>query len=249
MPWFKVDDSLAFHAKVVAAGNAPLGLWIRAGAWCAQQLTDGHVPAHMIRAFGTSGQAAALVKAGLWERTDDGYCFHDWLDYQPTAAEVQAERTSKHEAKVRAGRAGGVASGIARRKHDGSSDEAEQEANGKQNEAPTRPDPTRPRGSTNLDPPDGFAAFWMAYPRKVDKGAALKAYKRALKVTTPDVLVAAARRYAASRQGQDQTFTKHPSTWLNAESWADEEPRRLVPGRDYPSHLPPPVREVAVRLD
>jgi len=43
MPWFKVDDTLAFHAKVVAAGNAAMGLWVRAGAHSMQQLTDGFI--------------------------------------------------------------------------------------------------------------------------------------------------------------------------------------------------------------
>lgn len=31
MPWFKVDDTLALHGKVVAAGNPAMGLWVRAG--------------------------------------------------------------------------------------------------------------------------------------------------------------------------------------------------------------------------
>jgi hypothetical protein len=144
--WFKVDDSLAFHAKTVAAGNAAMGLWLRAGAWCAQQLTDGRVPTHMVRALGgTSSAANALVDAGLWLRDDDGYRFHDWADYQPSAAEVHADRAAKHEKKVLAGRAGGLASGVARRKHQSSRSEANDEANGKQNEAPTRPDPTQPQ--------------------------------------------------------------------------------------------------------
>ena len=41
MTWFRVDDTLAMHPKVYAAGNAAMGLWVRAGAWSMQQLTDG----------------------------------------------------------------------------------------------------------------------------------------------------------------------------------------------------------------
>lgn len=33
MPWFQVDDQLSFHAKVIAAQNPAMGLWVRAGAW------------------------------------------------------------------------------------------------------------------------------------------------------------------------------------------------------------------------
>lgn len=106
MPWFKVDDGFAFHAKAVAAGNAACGLWVRAGSWCAQQLTDGHVPAHMLAALGGKPKdAAALVAARLWEKTDDGWRFHEWNEAgrQPTRAEVEAERTAT-AARVKAWR-------------------------------------------------------------------------------------------------------------------------------------------------
>lgn len=143
MTWFKVDDSLATHSKVALAGNAAMGLWVRAGAWASQQLTDGFIPRQVVPMLGNTSQAKKLVAAGLWAQEDGGYRFHDWQNYQPSAAEVAADRREKHEAKVRAGRAGGLASGIARRKHEPSNPEAGGEANGEQNEAPSRPVPSR----------------------------------------------------------------------------------------------------------
>lgn len=94
MPWFKVDDTLAFHAKVVVAGNAAMGLWVRAGAWSAQQLTDGFVPDHMVLMLGNRGQAKALVGAGLWVQGEGGYWFHQWAENgrQPTREEVETKR-------------------------------------------------------------------------------------------------------------------------------------------------------------
>lgn len=92
MTWFKVDDNLAFHRKVVAAGNAAMGLWVRAGSWCADNLTDGHVPDGMLRQLGTRPQAEALVKAGLWVKTADGYRFHSWREYQPTSKEAKTAK-------------------------------------------------------------------------------------------------------------------------------------------------------------
>ena len=53
MAWFKVDDTFAMHEKVLAAGNSAIGLWVRSGAWSMQQLTDGFVPDHVVRALGT----------------------------------------------------------------------------------------------------------------------------------------------------------------------------------------------------
>jgi hypothetical protein len=153
MTWFRVDDGFAFHHKAVGVGNAALGLWLRAGSWCSQQLTDGVVPAHMVKALGGSlQQAKALVAFGLWEDQGDGtFLFHDWHLYQPTSAEVKAERLAISEKKAEAGRLGGIASGVSRRankqaetKQTGSSAEAEGEANGKQNEAPSLPLPSLP---------------------------------------------------------------------------------------------------------
>ena len=94
MPWFKVDDNLGFHHKVIAAGNPAMGLWVRAGSICAQQLTDGFVPDHMVAILGTTGQAKRLVSAGLWDRARGGYRFHGWAERQPSKASVEAERAA-----------------------------------------------------------------------------------------------------------------------------------------------------------
>lgn len=104
MPWFKVDDGLAFHPKAITAGNAGMGLWIRAGAWCAQQLTDGEIPNDIAALLGTSAEAKRLVKAGLWTPKDDGFAFHEWELYQPSRVQVMAEReaTRQRQAKARA---------------------------------------------------------------------------------------------------------------------------------------------------
>lgn len=98
MPWFKVDDQAAMHMKMIMAGNDALGLWVRAGAWCAAQLTDGLVPAPLVTALGGTTEAArALVSAGLWEEELGGYRFHDWADYQPTSESVKADRAAAAE--------------------------------------------------------------------------------------------------------------------------------------------------------
>jgi hypothetical protein len=68
-----------------------------------------------------------------------------------------------------------------------------------------------------------FAEFWAAYPKRVAKAAAEKAFAAAIKRgADPAALIEGAKRYASERTGQDQKFTKHPATWLNAECWLDE---------------------------
>lgn len=104
MTWFKVDDTLAFHSKVVVAGNAAMGLWVRAGSWCAQQLNDGHIPMDIARALGTRSQAQRLVTARLWVEKDDGYEFWQWSDdgRQPSRTQVEADRHAARERQKRA---------------------------------------------------------------------------------------------------------------------------------------------------
>lgn len=72
--------------------------------------------------------------------------------------------------------------------------------------------------------PNGFSEFYAEYPRKAGRGHALKGYERALKRATPHQLLDGARRYAASRRGEDPKFTKHPATWLSSDGWLDDLP-------------------------
>lgn len=86
------------------------------------------------------------------------------------------------------------------------------------------------KGESNDSPKEKAAAleadferFWSLYPRRTDKGAARIAYRAARKKTGVAEIETAARRYAANRDGQDPRYTKHPATWLNRESWLNED--------------------------
>jgi hypothetical protein len=107
MPWFVVDDNAYSHPKLIAAGNAALGLWLRAGSYAAQHLTDGIVPAAVVRmCSGTTAQVRRLVQAGLWHEhghscphpkcvqpAPGDYYMHDYLaPYNPSRADVLARR-------------------------------------------------------------------------------------------------------------------------------------------------------------
>lgn len=120
MAWFQVDDQLAFHPKVIQAGNAAMGMWVRAGAWSQAHLTGGHIPAEQVKALGGVAVAKKLVAAGLWIVDDErgGYRFHEWGSRQMSAEEIM-ERRAKRSAS---GRKGGVVSAANRR--------AKREANG-----------------------------------------------------------------------------------------------------------------------
>lgn len=115
MTWFKVDDGLHAHKKAARAGVAAMGLWVLAGSWSADQLTDGFIPDYIASRIDPDyeAHAARLVSAGLWEVAEDsdgdkGWQFHDWDDEgrQPTAASVKAKQQEARDrmARLRAAR-------------------------------------------------------------------------------------------------------------------------------------------------
>jgi hypothetical protein len=115
--WSRIDDQFALHPKVLAAGNAAVGLWVRCLTQCSALKTDGLVPAALAAVLGSPEEIASLTAAGLWEpvtqgqtvqvtgRRDsgrrkladvattvraDGYWITDYLHYHRTKAEIDA---------------------------------------------------------------------------------------------------------------------------------------------------------------
>ena len=102
MPYFAVCDSLSDHPKVLAAGNAAMGVWVRLGSWCQKHLTDGVIPAVVCRSFGRNRDISRLVSVGLLVKVGDAYVMHDYLEHNHSRAEVDRRRSAKRKA----GRAG-----------------------------------------------------------------------------------------------------------------------------------------------
>lgn len=67
-----------------------------------------------------------------------------------------------------------------------------------------------------------FDEFWLVCPKKSARGAAEKAWPKALCLTDADTLIRAMRSYAASCVGKDQAYIKTPGPWLNDKRWLDE---------------------------
>ena len=64
-----------------------------------------------------------------------------------------------------------------------------------------------------------FKEFWNHYPKKVDKGAALRAFRKAAKTKDVALIINGAERYAEDPNLPEKQFIKNPATWLNAEAW------------------------------
>lgn len=94
MTWARLDDKIHSHAKTFAAGNAAFGLFCRLLAWCCDHLTDGHIPRCVCAAYDDDDgkQIERLIDVGWLVETEDGFEIHDYLEHNPSAAEVAKSR-------------------------------------------------------------------------------------------------------------------------------------------------------------
>ena len=88
----------------------------------------------------------------------------------------------------------------------------------------------RPQGGAGGAEPDGWAAFWHAWPNKVSKPEALRAWKK----LSPDaelqtvMLAALAVQKTWDRWTKDRgQYIPHPATWLNGRRWEDKPAETL----------------------
>ena len=73
-----------------------------------------------------------------------------------------------------------------------------------------------------------FDEFWAAYPRRIAKGDARKAWERASRLD-PELLEKCLKALVWQRVSEQWTkdggqFIPYPATWLRAERWEDENP-------------------------
>lgn len=227
MEWVKLVAQPAFYldAALLRAGEAAEVLFTRGLAYCGGSDTRGRIDktvVPMIVAGKTQARTSALVREGLWLDQGDHYVVRSWGRWQDehdaAALKRRADRERIRDKRVkdrdmsRDCRAtdDDLSQGVSQTPRDSRALDVDVDV-----EQPT------PRKRPPVAEPDGFPAFWLAYPRKVGKAAALKAYGKALKRTDTAALLAAVTAYAPTRRGQDATYTPHPSKWLNDDRWLD----------------------------
>jgi hypothetical protein len=254
MPWIKVDDQIAHHPKFMAAGAVASWLWVCGQSYCARYLTDGFVPESALPTLGNVTNAKAhaqtLVRVGLWEPAEGGYRIHDYLQFQPSRAEVEERRRQR----ANAGRKGGLRSGHTRsrgaRDAASVSDAHAAEAHAKhpasmlprprfakashadatRSEVDGHPDPgpeppSDHRADPGSDPLSAFARFWSAYPNKIGRREAWRVWRQLQPdASLVDTMLAALTRQRASRRWRAEAgrYIPNPATWLDQHRWDDE---------------------------
>lgn len=84
---------------------------------------------------------------------------------------------------------------------------------------------TETEQSPPIAPPRGFDLFWKAYPKKVGKGAAEKAWKKISKpseILGKIVLALQWQKKSEQWTRDNGQFIPHPATYLNEKRWDDE---------------------------
>ena len=67
-----------------------------------------------------------------------------------------------------------------------------------------------------------FDKWYDAYPRKVRKADARKAFAKVIKTIPLTTLIEAVENQKQGEQWRDPKYIPHPATWLNREGWEDE---------------------------
>lgn len=98
MPWVRLDDRFPSHRKVALLSDRAFRLHVSALCWSSENLTEGKILDRELsviaRVRGLKAAAGELQSAGLWDRCDGGWEIHDYLEYNPDRAKVQAERAA-----------------------------------------------------------------------------------------------------------------------------------------------------------
>lgn len=106
MTWLKTDDRFPEHRKIRRLGDAAYRLHHQALSFAAKDETDGVIHVvdveEMQHGRRLSKHIPALVDAGLWKPIEGGWQLHDFLDYNPSHAHLEAERAASRERQARA---------------------------------------------------------------------------------------------------------------------------------------------------
>lgn len=141
MVWARLDDEMLDNPKIAKAGIYGFAMHVAGIIWCCRNLSDGRIPYARVTSLVTLDKvlidtcnplalpdrptsmggddgldpyivADHLVECGLWTRTADGYDIHDFLDYNPSRAEIESKRlaNARKQAKSRDKRKNGAKS-------------------------------------------------------------------------------------------------------------------------------------------
>jgi len=194
--------------KIMPLSDAAFRCLVEATLYSRRMLTDGFLSDRYAVARWRQDVLAELCendpeKPSIYV-VDGGYQIHDFAEHQTTTKDL--------EQRKEAGRKGGLAKAVAT---------AKRQAGDRSSKRLPETETEYLKDTKPEIVPEGFDRFWDAYPKKADKGAARRAWAKAVKVADAALIVSGAEKYRDDPK-RNSDYTKNPATWLNAESWANE---------------------------
>ena len=104
--YFPVDVNFYDSPEFFEVNMSARGLWVTCGTWCKRHLTDGVIPAKIVRHLGgTVRQIKTLIKNTVWAESEQNgtkvYIFCDWFEHNLSREEVEERRRKWRESKQR----------------------------------------------------------------------------------------------------------------------------------------------------
>lgn len=221
--WLKMEHSTPDKPEVLAITvkmgwedpDMTLGKLFRLWRWFDQHTVDGNAvgvtPALLDRLLGVTGLTLAVASVGWLIVTEEGITLQNFDRHNGNSAKNRAQ-TAKRVAKHKS-------NGAANAKGNGDS-----VTSALPREEKRREEVIPPKSPKGVD--QRFETFYAAYPKKVGKDAALKAFAK----RKPDDQLVEQMVSAIERQKRSDAWLKdggqfipNPATWLNQGRWQDEE--------------------------
>lgn len=217
MSWVRIDDGFPDHPKVRRAGPDAGWMFVAGLCYCARYLTDGEIPREVVPTLTALRRPVAAVRAlltvGLWVETPGGYVVPDYLEFNPSKADIEGRRDAA----------------LVRMQFNRDSDDVRANESGTESEVHSPPTPTptpkkkRAKGEDRYA--EDFDAVWHGYPKKLARQDAFRAYSARRKDGIPaEDLALAAKHYAeeCAREGRELKFVMHGATFFGPrERWRD----------------------------
>lgn len=99
--WVKIDIAYLRNPKMTALSSGAVLLHLASILWCADHLSDGHIPRHAMRELAlmarlslaaARARAEELVKAERWLSSGGDWYLHDFDEMNPQALRAAVEQ-------------------------------------------------------------------------------------------------------------------------------------------------------------
>ena len=112
MPFLNVDDNFADHPKIDALSDGAFRLHVAGLCYASKHKTDGFIPDHRVSRLIRTYKPRLLVElhqARVWLPAAGGHSIHDFLDWNRSREQIEADAERLRRVRSEAGKKGAKA--------------------------------------------------------------------------------------------------------------------------------------------